>query len=117
MFSWHSLLLLLELFSLSCYNPVKSTQFISDINIMNETIFECLLKAGVVGGLATSMQWPDIDKDVILKAIQGQFDLDAVALTLSDGSDLFPITVGELKDAVLDGYAWVLPSGENLWIN
>lgn len=83
---------------------------------MKETIFECLLKAGVVGGLSTSMQWPDIDEEVIQKAIDGQFDLDAVALVLTNGTELFPITVGELKEAVFDGSAWVLPSEDHLFI-
>lgn len=80
-------------------------------------IFNVLKTAKAVGGLRTSMQEPDIEEDVLERALAGQADPSEVVLCLQDGEDGENITVGELQAAQQeDSSSWKLYERETLWI-
>jgi len=81
------------------------------------SIFEMLKNARVVGGLSTSMQSPDLDEDVLARAIVNQAQPSEVVLWLHDGSDPIEFSVERLQTAQLDeNGSWMLPDHETLWI-
>ena len=85
-----------------------------------ENIFQALDKAIVVGGVTTSMQGPEVDKDVLKRAIAGQADDNETALLLYSGDDEPPLkyTVGDFQGAREESEGtWVLSSGTVLWIS
>jgi hypothetical protein len=83
----------------------------------NPSIFEMLKNARAVGGLSTSMQSPDLDENVLARAILNQAKPSDVALWLHDGSGPIEFTVERLQTAQLDeNGSWALPDHETLWI-
>lgn len=83
-------------------------------------IFEELKKATAVGGVDTSMQSPDLDADVLGRALAGQASEDEVVLWLHETADeAQTYTVGVLQAATTDdeSVCWTLPSGKPLWID
>jgi hypothetical protein len=83
-------------------------------------IFEELKNATSVGGVDTSMQSPDIDADVLGRALVGQAAPEEVLLWLYETADEAQLyTVGVLQAATTEdeNSCWTLPSGKPLWID
>lgn len=83
-------------------------------------IFEELKKATAVGGVDTSMQSPDLDADVLGRALAGHAEANEVLLWLHETADEAQLyTVGVLQAATVDDESscWTLPSGRPLWID
>lgn len=80
-------------------------------------IFEALKRAMTVGGNDTSMQSPDLDTDVLDRALAGQATAEEVVLWLHESADdTYLYTVAVLQTATTDnGIHWELASGESIW--
>lgn len=83
-------------------------------------IFEELKHATSVGSVDTSMQSPDLNTDVLGRALAGQAAPEEVLLWLHEtGDEAQTYTVGVLQAATTEdeNSCWTLPSGKPLWID